>query len=67
MLTERERIARQATLWRVLHRVLAKIDASSHEYIDTEVMEAQDAARELAEDAEERLKCDGIGDSATVV
>jgi hypothetical protein len=56
VLTERDRIARQATLWRALHRVLAKIDSSSHEYIDMEVMEAQDAARELAADAEERLK-----------
>lgn len=56
MLTERERIARQATLWRALDRVLKAIDTSNDENIDTEIFEAQSAAKELAEDAEERLK-----------
>lgn len=55
MLTERERIERQATLWRALHRVLRSVDASNDESIDMEIFEAQSAARELAEDAEERL------------
>ncbi len=51
MLTKRERIERQAILWRALHRVLEKIDSSNNE----EFFEAKEAARELAEDAEERL------------
>ena len=52
MLTERERIARQATLWSALVRVFEKIDSSN----DEEFFEAKEAARELAADAEARLK-----------
>ena len=55
MLTERERIARQATLWSALVRVFEKIDSSNDESIDMEMVEAKEAARELAADAEARL------------
>lgn len=55
MLTERERIARQATLWSALVRVFERMDSSNHESIDMEMVEAKEAARELAADAEARL------------
>lgn len=55
MLTERERIARQATLWSALARVFERMDSSNDESIDMEMIEAKDAARELAADAEARL------------
>ena len=55
MLTERERIARQATLWSALVRVFERMDTSNDESIDMEMVEAKRAARELAADAEERL------------
>jgi len=51
VLTERERIARQATLWSALVRVFERMDTSN----DEEFVEAKEAARELAADAEARL------------